>query len=147
MGSKSKIQGYISNSSEAFFNSFPPCETNGGTVAFIMDWAANVLRGGAIQAVNLLDIEERRAVVASVNNLRLSPRISGLGPQMADWFSMDEGVRWDWPQEKISELVKKLSVLSPSQTMGLVLWAKAFFIGEKKDIDVYVADFSRLFEK
>jgi hypothetical protein len=141
------IQGYISKSAEIFFNSFPPAETSSGTVTFVMDWAANVLRGGAIQAVNSLDIEERKAVVASVNSLDLPPSFSGFGPRMADWFSMDEGVGWNWSQEKISELVKKLSDLSPSQTMGLVLWAKAFFIGEEKNLDAYVVDFSRLFEK
>jgi hypothetical protein len=143
----SRVQGYMTNSSEVFFSLFPPSDTNSGTVTFIMDWAANVLRSGSIQAVNALDIEERKMIIASVNNFSPDTRMVNFAHRMSDWFVMDEGLMWDWSQKKISVLIKKLTSFTPSQTMGLILWAKTFYADEDQQLDVYVTDFSRLFEQ
>jgi hypothetical protein len=147
MMGKSKAQGYISESAQAFVETFSPGETGSGRVSFLLEWCASVLRAGAVQAVNDLDADERKAVIASLNTYVPDPRVRNLAAQTAEWFKLGGGLMWDWPEEKIGTLTDKLSKFDPAQTMGLILWGKAFWSTGNDNLEGYAANFARLIEK
>jgi hypothetical protein len=138
---KNQISVYISDSSRSWIKKFPPAETNGGSVGFVANWAIQQLRRGALTAYQMLDNDERVAVVSSLNGFVPDPGFSNLALHVGDWFAMDSGLMLEWDNDKIDALVSKLTALNPTQTMGLICWGLSFWRAEELgDIDEYARD-------
>lgn len=116
---KAKVNLYLSESALAWLERFPPCNTKSGSVGFVAEWAVQQLRRGTIQAFQLLDLDERTAIL----QFKPSPKTEDLAARVREWFELDSGQLLGWDSAKKDALIAKLEAFTPAQALGLACWA------------------------
>lgn len=116
---KQKINIYLLESALAWLERFPPCKTKSGSVGFVAEWAIRQLRRGTIQAFQLLDLDERTAIL----QCKPSTKTEDLAGEVREWFELDRGQLLGWDSAKKDALIAKLEAFTPAQALGLACWA------------------------
>lgn len=143
---KQHVTIYLSVLNSKWLEVFPPADTKSGSVAFVSEWGVSQLRRGAVTAFQALVPEEREAIIQSVSELGLDVRIANIADRTREWLTLDGGQMLEWPEEKIRALVEKLKSFSPTQTMGLLCWARGYYEKEGASLSEYANDLAGLLQ-
>jgi len=145
---KTGLKIYVAENDIAWLDNFPLRDTRGATITAMSEWAITQFRRGARTAFMALDLDERKAVIASMNGTIWDVVRQGadsLAYHMEDWFRLDAGMGWGWSESKIITLLAKIKALSPAEVAGLICWANGFWQDcVNQELDKYADDISRL---
>lgn len=145
---KKGVKIYMSENDLTWLEKFPPCETQGASATLAAEWGIAQIRRGAKTAFLALDLDERRAIIASLNGtlwdfVKQGPE--SLVWHLEDWFALDAGMVWEWPENKVKSLLDKVKAFSPAEVAGIICWSQGFWENrEGKNLDEYADNISQL---
>lgn len=145
---KKDIKIYVQEDNINWVDNYPMGESRCGSVSTAADWAITQIRRGAKTAFLALDLDERKAVIASLNStiwdfIKQGPE--SLAWHLEDWFVMDGGMMWEWEESKVKALLEKVKAFSPAETAGIVCWSQGFWHDcDNQELDKWADDLSRL---
>lgn len=137
---KKQLSIYLTQENSQWIESNPAGDTPSASANILFDWSVRQLRRGAFSAFQCLSSEERQIIIKSVNSLPLTGETPNLSARTEEWLTLDAGRILDFPQEKKKKLTEKLTKLDAAQTMGLICWARGFWVHHQTDIEVYAED-------
>ncbi len=150
MAKKKDIKIYVQEDNIKWIDTYPMGGSRCGSVSTAADWAITQIKRGAKTAFLALNLDERRAIIASLNGtiwdfIKQGP--VSLALHLQDWFRMDSGMMWEWEEGKIKSLLDKIKAFSPAEIAGIVCWAQGFWQdcnNQEQELDKYADDLSKL---
>lgn len=145
---KKDIKIYVQEDNINWIDNYPMGESRCGSVSTAADWAITHIRRGAKTAFLALNLDERRAVIASLNGtiwdfIKQGPE--SLAWHLQDWFKMDGGMMWEWQEDKVKALLDKVRSFNPAEIAGIVCWSQGFWQDcDNQELDKWADDLSRL---
>ena len=137
---KKQLSIYLSQENNRWIENNPAGDTPSASANILFDWSVRQLRRGAFSAFQCLSQEERQVIIKSVSSLTLTQETPNLSARTEEWLTLDAGRTLEWPAGKKEKLIEKLTKLDATQTMGLICWARGFWVHGHKDIEVYSED-------
>lgn len=135
MGEEGKVhirfEAYVSDFLEKW-GPFSAEEFSPGTACrWAISWAVQALANGMLRGLSELDSDERKAILAAENGWywrdeRIVPG-GVLAIELEDFFSMGDGMEWEWDPERVQALCDKVRTWDPARTVGVLLWAAKFW--------------------
>lgn len=132
---KKRVTVYMREDDFEWLSQYPIAESASGSATLLTEWAVKLARLGALTAFGKLNEEEKMLVTEYASSLSVTPDYSPqvLSSSIEVWAYSSVHSQ---DKDTISALAEKCKNMTPAEVMGLLSWAKGYWIIERVDRDI-----------